>query len=244
MRLSIPDYERVARPLQALLKEQIRSGGSMKASVLKRLSIRLGDDQRASFEQLKNRIDSRMRLQHFDPEDESKVLVLTTDASVEGWSGILTMMQKEDYEQGRESHEPVAFVSGAFDETQQRWSTIEQEAYAVLTAMERLRAWTLTTTVRIRTDSKNVVYIWKPMPAAVATRLGLSDVAKNKLARWGLKLSAFDYVLTHVQGEVNHLPDMLSRWGQARPTIRMVKHEHDQTTCLEGKNSRSLFSRS
>ncbi len=224
MRLSIPEYERKARPLQQLLKATIRRAGSAKSSVLKRFDIVLGDEQVNSFHELKHNLEHRIKLAHFDPEGE-RYLALHTDASCEGWAGILTSVpfEQEDLPPEQQHHEPIAFMSGSFTETQQRWSTIEQEAFAIITSMERMKAWTLATKTRIHTDSRNVVFIYKPVPSAVATRLGLSNVAVSKLARWGLRLSAFDYSIKHRKGEENVFPDLLSRWGRAEKRVMLIR---------------------
>lgn len=227
MRLAIPAYEELVRPLHELLLRKSRKAASSKASVLRAYPI-LGDDLTEevldSFAQVKNRIRNRVQLAHFDPEKKDAVLCLSTDASQEGWAGVLTKISREDLEKPmlQQRHEPVAFASGKFNTTQKNWSTIEQEAYSVLTSMERFRCWTLYTTTRVCTDSKVLNYIWKPIPEAVANRLGLSSIAVSKLARWALRLSAFDYEIEHIAGADNHFPDLLSRWGTRRK-INFIK---------------------
>ncbi len=220
MRLSIPNYTNLVRPLQTALHALIRQAGSSKQSVLRSYDVTLGDEEVQAFQALKQHLLNRTRMSHFDPEDSTRQLVLHTDASQYGWAGVLTTIPVEDKEKSHKDqrHEPIAFVSGKFNETQARWSTIEQEAYAILASMERCRAWTLAATTRIVTDSRNVMHLWKPIPAAVQNRLGLTTVAVNKMARWGLKLSAFDYTIEHLEGSENHMADLLSRWGQARRT--------------------------
>ena len=236
MRTGIPDYERRSRPLQRLLKLKIREAGSAKANVLKKFHLQLGDEERFSFNELQEKLHHLITLSHFDPEAD-RILALHTDASDEGWAGILTSIPKhqEDWKVDEQEHLPISFLSGTFNETQKRWSTIEKEAFAVMTSMERLKAWTLTTTTRIHTDSRNVVWIYKPMPQAVATRLGLNNVAVSKLARWGLRLSAFDYRIKHRAGEENVFPDLLSRWGKSRKRISFIRQEvlQDRSTFAE-----------
>ena len=223
LRAAIPRFAEITRPLQARLRRAIVSAGSMKSQALKRQSIELGDEERQSFMTTIQAIAQRVKLSHYDPSGERR-LVLSTDASSVGWAAVLTSMIPGE----EDTHEPIAFLSGSFTDTQRKWSTIEHEAHAILTSMERLKAWTLTSPVIIRTDSKTISYVWKPVPQAVATRLGLSEVATNKLARWGLRLSAFDYTVEHIPGSENHFPDLLSRWGMnaKRPQkICMMRRE-------------------
>ena len=175
--------------------------------MLRRFECILGDGALTAFDRLKEALETQQKLSHFDPCSD-RFLALHTDASSMGWSGILTSVPKdeEDLSPDKQSHRPIAFLSGSFSETQAKWSTLEQECYAIMTSMERLRAWTTATTTRIHTDNRNAAFIYKPVPAAVAARLGLSNVALNKLARWGLKLSAFGYKTVHRKGELNVFP--------------------------------------
>ena len=56
-----------------------------------------------------------------------KPYTLFTDASNYSYSGILT--QKVD---GPDDLRPIAYTSGSFSDTQQRWSVTEKETFAVI----------------------------------------------------------------------------------------------------------------
>jgi hypothetical protein len=91
----------------------------------------------------------------------------------------------------------VQYVSKAFDATQQRWSTIEQEAYGIYFSVLSLRSYLLGHPFTVQTDHRNLTY--------------LSKAEAPKIVRWRLALLQFDFNIVHVSGESNVVPDALSR---------------------------------
>jgi hypothetical protein len=65
----------------------------------------------------------------------------------------------------------------------------------------------------IHTDHRNLKYIFGLEPVAETPRY-LAD----KLARWAVVLSSFNYSIHHVSGEDNVWGDLLLRWGNS-PTV-------------------------
>ena len=75
--------------------------------------------------------------------------------------------------------------------------------------MARLDYLTTCTHTHIYTDHRNLIFIYDPtrqqpnMPAYLV----------SKIQRWALILSQFEYSCSHVPGELNYFPDLMTRWG-------------------------------
>jgi len=88
-----------------------------------------------SFEELK-RLLCKATLEPLYIVNFAKPFNLFVDASLHTVSAILTQTGGDD---GTEL--PVAFTSTKLSQAQTAWSTIEQEAYAVLVALKKYRSW-------------------------------------------------------------------------------------------------------
>ncbi|GKT19225.1 hypothetical protein ADUPG1_011465 [Aduncisulcus paluster] len=97
--------------------------------------------------------------------------------------------------QGKE--EVVMFLSKKFTEVERRWSTMEQEAYAIYYAIKKLQQYLLGRSFVVETDHKNLLYLHKE-PAA-------------KVIRWKMFLMQFNFSLRHIPGVENVVADALSR---------------------------------
>jgi hypothetical protein len=123
---------------------------------------------------------------------EDREIFLRTDASEEGCGGY--MFQKGD---DGVTEEVVQYVSRSFNSTEQRWSTIEQEAFGVYFCVIRLEHLLLGRKFIIETDHANLIYI---------------NIAKApKVVRWRLRLQEFDFEIRHIAGKLNVVADGLSR---------------------------------
>ncbi|XP_053685726.1 uncharacterized protein LOC128735256 [Sabethes cyaneus] len=147
-----------------------------------------------AFEHSKSAICSAQVLAHFDP---SKPITVTCDASDEGISGILShTINNTDV--------PIFFVSRRLSQTEKKYPILHREALAIVFAMEKFYKYILGQKVLIVTDHKPLLGIFggkKGGPSVIATRL----------QRYFLRLSIFDYTITHVAGKDNQAADCLSR---------------------------------
>ena len=213
MRNGIPEYSVAIAPMQTLLGELTARHGAKKVKLAKvLLDNTLWTKQlQASFEQMKVLIATRVELTHLD---SAQRLCLHTDASDHFHAAVLTQVPIEDLEkpQGDQRHSPLAFISGSFKGAMSRWSVFEKEAFAIVNAMSRLDYLTCCGLTNIYTDHRNLVFIFDPqrqqptMPAYLV----------SKIQRWALILSQFEYIVSHVPGEYNYFPDLISRWGAKR----------------------------
>eukprot|EP00477_Mikrocytos_mackini_P000180 GAHX01000190.1.p1 GENE.GAHX01000190.1~~GAHX01000190.1.p1 ORF type:complete len:526 (+),score=71.90 GAHX01000190.1:1842-3419(+) len=121
-------------------------------------------------------------LQH---PDLNSSFVLQTDAS--------------DYAIGAallQNNKPIGFFSAKLSTTEQRYSIVEKETYAILRALRHFKTLVFNSLVHIETDNANLIFN--------------SNLSK-RINRWKLEIEELTYTLTHLKGENNLLADTLSR---------------------------------
>ena len=180
-------------------------------------SLGWGEEQLKAFEVCKRALASQVTLTH---RDSRKRLCVYTDASDVIWSGIITQVPKEELKlkHSNQNHEPLAFLSGRFNETQLRWSTLEKEAYAILASLERMH-WLVSTPdgFDLYTDHNNIIFIFDPL----ALKPDLAQSSVKKVLRWAVRMSMYNYVCMHIKGADNVWADLLGRWS-ATPKVRRI----------------------
>jgi len=174
----IPLFSATAAPLYELTK-----GG-------KRGLVHFNDRQRQAFHDLKEKLCHSTALA---TPDYSRDFHIHCDASDLAVGCGLT--QKDN----NNKDIPLAFASQKLTETQQRWSTIEKEAYAAVFALQQFEHIVFGARIHLHTDHNPLVYI-----------RGNTNTC-NKLTRWALHLSRYDLVVHHKRGTENHTADTLSR---------------------------------
>jgi hypothetical protein len=123
-----------------------------------------------------------------------KDFILTTDASDVGAGAVL--QQKGDdgilY--------PVCYYSRKFNIHQQRYSTIEKEALALVLAVTHFEVYLCTTrTITVYTDHNPLTFI------------GRMKDKNQKILRWSIFLQQFNLDIRHISGRDNVIADALSR---------------------------------
>ena len=124
-----------------------------------------------------------------------KQFVLQTDASALGVGAVL--LQQED----TKKLQPVKFFSAPFTPTERNYDIYERELLAIMKALAHWRpylGWTKEPFL-IQTDHANLQY-WKS-PRNL----------NRRTARWHADLQDYDFILQHIPGKTNTLPDLLSR---------------------------------
>jgi hypothetical protein len=169
----IPNFALISKPLHVLCSNKVKFVWS--------------DTEQAAFVALKDAIAEAPLLHHLD---YSKPIILRTDASTAGVGGML--LQKVA---GMER--PVSFVSKAFTPAESKWSTIEQEAFAIYYCVTSLQHFLLGHPFVVETDHKNLLY--------------LERATAPKIVRWRLRLQEFNFQLVHIAGKSNVVADALSR---------------------------------
>lgn len=116
-----------------------------------------------------------------------------TDASNYGIGGMLTQTIA-----GKEH--PVAYMSKSLSQSEKNYSITERETLAVLTAIEHWRCYL---------DNGKAFTVYTDH-SALKWFLSLSNPT-GRLARWGVRLSSFNFEIKHRKGADNIIPDALSR---------------------------------
>lgn len=124
-----------------------------------------------------------------------------TDASNYGIGGMLTQSVN-----GKEH--PIAYMSKSLTAAEKNYSITERETLAVLVALEHWRCY-------LENGKKFTVYTDH---SALKWFLSLNNPT-GRLARWGVRLSSFNFDIKHRRGVDNVIPDALSR---AVPVAAMV----------------------
>jgi len=140
-----------------------------------------------AFMKVKEAIVAAGQLFHVEPDGD---LILHTDASLTGIGGYL--MQRI-----RGEEHAIAYVSHKFSLPASKWSTIEQEAYAIVYCVLKLETFLLGRPFLIRTDHRNLIFI-----------LGSTI---PKVVRWRLRLFEYIFSIEHIAGVENVVADHLSR---------------------------------
>ena len=125
--------------------------------------------------------------------DFTRPFMVVTDASDVACGAVLIQYNQN----GGQSI--VAACSHKFSPTEQRWSTIEREAYGVVFACRKFNYFIEARTFTIRCDHKPLIYIDE------------KTYNNAKIKRWQEELSKYDFTVVHIKGEDNGIADWLSR---------------------------------
>lgn len=124
--------------------------------------------------------------------DYSLPYTIYTDASMVAGAAVLTQIQNGE-------EKVIAYHSAKFSRTQQNYSATERECLAVLMGIEKFRPFIDGVSVRVITDHASLKWLQN-----------LKE-PHGKLARWAVRLQAFNIQFEHRAGKLMALPDALSR---------------------------------
>ena len=145
-----------------------------------------GHEQQQAFERLKAALSSSEVLALYDARNETTI---STDASSYGLGAVLRQTQPNG------SLRPIAYVSRALTDAEQRYAQIEKEALAVTWACERFQDYLLGTKFKVETDHKPLVPL-------------LSSKALNsvpvRVQRFRLRLMRFNFTITRAGQGAEH----------------------------------------
>ncbi|GKT30332.1 hypothetical protein ADUPG1_001479, partial [Aduncisulcus paluster] len=170
----IPDFSRIAEPITRLLRS-------------KEKKFTWTQEQTNAWTEILKRINLKITLGH--PRKDTP-FILRTDASKLGIGGILLQLQNK-------KEVIINLFSKRFTETEARWSTYEQEAFAVVYGITKNANLLLGNKFKVETDHRNLMKAFT------------SDVPK--MLRWRIQLSAYSFNISYIPGKENIFADYLSR---------------------------------
>lgn len=145
---------------------------------------------------LKHYLSTGDTLAHFD----SKLpVILTSDASDVGVGAAIF----HKYPDG--SEKPIAFASRRLDSAERKYSVVDKEALALIFGVTRFNQYLYGRKFEIRTDHKPLVRLFGEHDQ-------IPKIVSNRLSRWALTLSSYDYTIVHQKGKDNITADLLSRF--------------------------------
>lgn len=171
----IDNFSQIARPLTILLKKDA--------------PFKWQEQQQAAFETLRDKLCEEPVLQY---PDFTQPFIVTTDASGTAVGGILSQGPL-----GKDR--PIAYTSRVLNDTEQRYSTYEKEAVAILHSVSQFRPYLYGKRFKLVTDHKPLVWIHT------------SKDPTSRLTRWRLRLEEYEYEVVHKAGKMNVNADALSR---------------------------------
>ena len=154
-----------------------------------------GIDEQGAFQRLKDMLCTDAILAHFDPTME---IGISCDASSVGIGVVLF----HRYSDGNERS--IANASKTVTSKQRRYSQIQKEALAVIFGLKKFHQYLYGRHFILITDHKPLIAIFGPSN-------GVPSMAANRLARWALTLSQYDYSVEYRPTKNHGNADALSR---------------------------------
>ena len=188
-RLFVPNYADIAKPLTDLTSKKCPA------------ILPWTDVEQRAFECLKESLCLSTAL-HTPRIGE--LYVLRTDASAVAIGSILSQLTVpratvNQVDVKGQNEQPIAYFSQKLTATQQRWSTIEREAYAVIASLERFHNLIFGSVIVVFCDHNPLAYIVD------------SATKSAKLTRWSLALQEYHLIFRYVKAAHNVVADCLSR---------------------------------
>lgn len=152
--------------------------------------FKLTDEAVKAFENLKVLLTTAPLLVH---ADFSKPFIINCDASTTGIGGVLSQLDENNIER------PIYYFSQKLSPRQRVYSITELECLAAVASVKKFRAFVEGQPFKIVTDHASLKWLMQQRDLS------------GRLARWSLKLQAFDFEIEHRRGVENIVPDALSR---------------------------------
>ncbi|GFU85382.1 retrovirus-related Pol polyprotein from transposon 17.6 [Trichonephila clavipes] len=159
----IPKYSELVHPLTELIKKRVPD------------SIPWTEKHDSSFHLLKKALVEAPSLYSPVPD---KPYTIHSDASQIGIAACLS-------QKCGDKCYPIAYASQKLSKTQQSWSTIEREAFAIMWSLKKFEAWVFGTEIEFYTDHNPLPYLTKSAPQSA------------RLQRWAFALQKFNVTIKH-----------------------------------------------
>ena len=130
--------------------------------------------------------------------DFDKKFYLETDASKYAVGGVLYQLDEKEFKR------PIMWMGRKLAKPEVNYCTRDQELLAVLYCIERCRMYLYGRHFIVRTDHLNLCWLY-------------DNDQEGRVARWAIKLNAYDFDIEHIKGKHNVVADGISRI--AYPTV-------------------------
>lgn len=181
----IPNFSKIAEPIIELTKKYAK--------------FKWTEQCQKAFDYLKDSLTVVPLLAY---PDVNKPYVLYTDASDTCIGACLKQECSEDEDKlykVKNSEKPIYFLSHRLSKTQQKWPTIEKEAFAIHYALQNLDHYLNGAEFKIKCDHKPLKYILD------------SPMQNKKIQLWALGISGYNCKVEYISGTENTCADLLSR---------------------------------
>ena len=172
-----------------------------------------GQEQEKSFNHLKTKLTEDTVLVHYDP---SLLLGVSCDASSVGIGAVLF------HRYGDGSERPIANASKTLTSSQRSYSQIQKEALAIVFAFKKFHQYLYGRNFVLVTDHK-------PLLAIFGQNKAIPTLAANRLARWALTISQYDYIIEYRKSEDHGNADALSRLPIGEDADFDIKEDESDT---------------
>lgn len=173
----VPNYAAIALPLTNLTKKNSPD------------SIPWDDQCQRAFEVLKSKLCSHPIV---ILPDSSRPFVLRTDASGESVGAVLM----QDHGHGLQ---PISYASKKLSDAERRYSTIEQECYAVVFGIRRFYPYLYGRDFVVETDHHPLSFLDRIRPLS------------RRLTGWAMELQSHNFTVRSIPGTENVAADYMSR---------------------------------
>ena len=220
LRLGIPDLGRLLAPLQAFLNAAMKGlpqRSKAAGSKIPVASVGWSAKHVAAFKAVRKALVEAPTMRF---PTEGRVRAVATDASCAGWGAVLTECEEEDLKLpfAKQRHFLLGAASGIWNAQEQGRATCDQEALALVLALQRFESWlSRAETVYVFTDHRTLSFIFGTRASTRTTSIRLDKYA-TYLRGWNL-------VVVWTSGESNTAADFLSRpelSGEAEPSPTAV----------------------
>ena len=177
----LPDLSTISEPLYHLTEKHTK--------------WKWEESQQNAFQKLKQMLTNKTVLAHFDP---SCPVGISCDASESGVGAVLFHRYKDN------SERPIANASKTLTDAQKRYPQIQKEALSIIFALKKYHQFLYGRPFILVTDHK-------PLISMFGHNTATPMLAANRLARWSLMLSQYDYTIEYRSTKQHGNADALSR---------------------------------
>ena len=152
-------------------------------------------EHQKAFDAAKQMLSSDRALAHYDVNRPVK---LFCDASAYGLGVCLVHIMDDG------SQKPIAYASRTLSKPERAYAQIEREGLALVFGVRRFHQYLYGRPFTLVTDHR-------PLCKIFGSKQGIPPMAAARMQRWALILSAYQYIIEHINGTANNCADCMSR---------------------------------